>query len=197
MNDRQVRTALLRRLSARFSRDPNTLILEEFGIGHGSTRVDVAVINGRMHGFELKSDKDTLDRLPHQVHAFSSVFDRVTLVVGYRHAYEALQIIPEWWGVKLAEEKENGGVQLSEARGPRNNPAVDPISVAELLWREEALNLLQEFGAAEQVRSRPRGVIYQKLVQTISVAQLQELVRKQLRTRTTWRVDAPHRSNDD
>jgi hypothetical protein len=82
MNDRRVRTAILRRLSARFSKDPNTLILEEFGIGNGSARVDIAVVNGRIHGFELKSDNDTLDRLPHQVSAFSSVFDRVTLVVG-------------------------------------------------------------------------------------------------------------------
>lgn len=155
MNDQQVRATLLRKLSSRFSNDPNTLILEELGLKHGSARVDIVVINGRIHGFEIKSDEDTLDRLPDQQRIFSAVLDRVTLVVGYRHAYDALQIVPEWWGVKLAEETKNGKVSLMEARSPKNNPSPDPRSVASLLWREEALKLLEEFNIADGVRSKP------------------------------------------
>jgi hypothetical protein len=39
--------------------DLDTRVVEEMGIWAGSVRVDIAVINGEFHGFELKSDRDT------------------------------------------------------------------------------------------------------------------------------------------
>jgi hypothetical protein len=57
-------------------------IIEELGVVHGKSRIDIAVINGLMHGYEIKSDKDTLQRLPEQMNMYNSVFNKVTLVVG-------------------------------------------------------------------------------------------------------------------
>jgi hypothetical protein len=48
-------------------------MLDEFGLEHGEVRVDVAVINGELHGYEIKSERDTLERLPRQVKAYSAV----------------------------------------------------------------------------------------------------------------------------
>jgi hypothetical protein len=67
------------------------------GIWSGSVRIDVAVINGELTGYELKSDRDTLERLPLQAELYSRVFDRLILVVGKRHAKKAIEHIPEWW----------------------------------------------------------------------------------------------------
>src|SRR5689334_921725 len=76
-------------------------IFDELGVQHGANRVDYAIVNGIMCGYEIKSDRDTLDRLPEQVKEFSEVFDELTLVVGKRHLYKAIHHIPEWWGVWL------------------------------------------------------------------------------------------------
>jgi hypothetical protein len=60
MRDRDVRAALLRRLSSDYADDADTRIVEEMGVWSGSVRIDVAVINGELSGYELKSDRDTL-----------------------------------------------------------------------------------------------------------------------------------------
>src|SRR5918997_712598 len=128
MNDNQLRVALKRKLNARYLNDPETRIIDELGIRHGTARVDIAVVNGALHGFELKSDRDTLNRLPHQSSIYSSVLDRVTLVVGRRHIEKAMPLVPEWWGVHLAHIGPRGGVRFSCVRRARNNPAPDPVA---------------------------------------------------------------------
>src|SRR4051812_15627734 len=89
MRDSDVRKALKERLHTQHVDDPHTVILEEMGVWSGSVRIDVAVINGELNGYELKSDRDTLERLPLQADIYSRVFDRLELVVGQRHATKA------------------------------------------------------------------------------------------------------------
>ncbi len=64
MNDYNIRNELKRRLAARYAEDSDTIILDELRLRHGAARIDVALVNGIIHGFELKSEKDTLKRLP-------------------------------------------------------------------------------------------------------------------------------------
>src|ERR1700685_1087145 len=104
LRDTDVRRALLHRLEVQDSGDNATRIVGEMGVGAGSVRIDIAVINGELSGFELKSDRDTLDRLPLQAELYSKVFDRVTLVCGERHAAKATQLVPAWGGITVANE---------------------------------------------------------------------------------------------
>ncbi len=195
MNDHDVRTVLIRRLATRYYRDPETLILEEVGLGNGSARIDVVVINNLLHGFEIKSDRDKLERLSDQMRVYNAVLDRVTLVVGYRWAGDALRSVPVWWGVILARATDTGRIHLSMAREPLDNPAPDPFSIAQLLWREEVLALLDELGASRGVRSKPRAALYSRLVETMGdVDMLRLRVRQQLRHRANWRSDVRQRS---
>src|SRR4029077_13805561 len=76
---------------------------------------DVAVVNGALDGFELKSDRDRLDRLARQSEIYGAVFDRMTLVVGPRHERQAARMIPDWWGLERTEPLTGGGV-LSKPR---------------------------------------------------------------------------------
>jgi len=39
-------------------------MLHELGILNGATRIDIAVITGQIEGYELKSERDTIQRLP-------------------------------------------------------------------------------------------------------------------------------------
>jgi hypothetical protein len=191
LNDRHLRTALRRKLLSRYSDDPGTLILEELGLRHGAARVDVVVINGSLHGFELKSDTDTLRRLPRQANIFSSVLDRITLIVGHRHADEAIRIVPEWWGVQLAEIGARGAVRFSTIRRTRNNPAPDALAIAKLLWRDEALDLLRRLDAAVGFRSKARAAIYARLAEVADLELIQSTVCHHLRNRKDWRSGVP------
>ena len=188
MNDFQIRKALKCDLIEAFRYDRDSVLLEELGLRHGTARVDLAVINGKIHGFELKSDSDTLRRLTHQVIVYNSVFDRVTLVVGRRHISEVVRMVPEWWGIKLAKVGENGAISFSEIRKPSDNPSPESLAVVKLLWRDEALSLLEEFGAADDFRHKPRAAIYARLAEVADLRLLYARVRRQLKTRTNWRV---------
>src|SRR6266852_372243 len=135
MRDRDVRAAVREMLNASYGHDNDTRIVEEMGIWSGSVRIDIAVINGELSGFELKSDRDTLERLPFQAELYSQVFDRVELVVGKRHAEKAQAQVPQWWAVTVATTKA-GKIELEAMREGRVNPAPDPYLIAQLLWKE-------------------------------------------------------------
>jgi hypothetical protein len=195
MNDQDIRIVLKAELMRRYAKDNNTLVLDEVGIRHGAARIDLVVVNHQLHGYEIKSDRDSLRRLPDQIRAYNSIMDRVTLVVGYRHACEALKMVPEWWGVKLAEaKKQSGTVVLSGARSARNNPKVDMYAAVTLLWRGEALAILEEMDAAGGVRSKRRSEIYKRLVELSDPDFLRSRIRQQLKQRRCWRSGAQRKS---
>lgn len=188
MKDCHIRTALKTKLQARYSGDPTTLVVDELALRHGAARVDIAVVNGIIHGYELKSDLDTLRRLPYQAKIYNSVLDRITLIAGERHLDGAMGIIPEWWGVKLARMGSRGVVHFTEVRRPRNNPSQEILAVSKLLWRQEALTLLEELGKAEGLRWKPRAMIYARLAEVAAPDLIRSRVRHQLRSRKNWRA---------
>lgn len=197
MNDRIIRTALKQYLSNKYSSNRNALILEELGLKHGRVIIDLVVINDFFHGYELKSNKDTLKRLPEQARIFSSIFDHLTLIVGYRHAYKSIKIVPEWWGIKIAEKDRQGKVKFITLRRNKKNPSPDAFSIVGLLWRDEAISFLDKIDTANGVRSKPKKFIYEKIIEIADLDKIRARVRKQLRNRSNWRVDALQRLNDD
>jgi hypothetical protein len=190
MNEAELRSALKRKVLARFANDPNTRILDELGLRHGAARIDIAVVNGILHGFELKSDKDTLKRLPHQIQIYSSVLDKVTLVVGCRHAKDAERMLPQWWGIKVAVVGARGGLDFVDVRRAGKNPVQDAVAVCRLLWRDEAFSLLDELGHAKSLRHKPRTLIYSHLAEVADLELIRQRVRHQLKFRIDWRSDS-------
>mgnify|MGYP000980928233 CR=1 FL=1 len=139
IQEHEIRAALLRfiELSA-----GDSVVREEFRIEQGGARIDVAKIGTRLVGYEIKSDIDTFVRFSNQIHAYNRVFDEIYLVCGQAHARLALNIIPSWWGIVLAEKTIDGITSLSVLRAAGNNPQQDPFSIASLLWRDEAAAIL-------------------------------------------------------
>ncbi|MEX1000185.1 MAG: sce7726 family protein [Thermodesulfobacteriota bacterium] len=179
----------MRELLIRYSKSTNTMILEELGLEHGLARIDIALINGSIHGYEIKSDKDTLERLPHQQKIYNSILDRVTIIVGFRHAYEVIKEVPDWWGIKLAEMGPRGGIKFHNFRKANKNPSINKLSVARLLWKQEALDLLDEVSSSKGFLSKSKTLIYQELCNRIELNTLKKKVREKLRDRSNWRVD--------
>jgi len=196
-NDIIIRSALKKLLTNRHAQDKKVRIIEELGVQHGTARVDIAVVNGIMHGYEIKSDQDTLQRLPRQMEVFNSVFNKITLVVGKNHLYQAINIVPEWWGIMVAKINNNGSVIFNLIRGEEFNKNQDSVSIARLLWREEALRILEKNKWADGFYSKPRDFIYKKLASVLDQETLSEEVREKLFLRADWRPDAPLILNGD
>lgn len=138
MRDKDVRESVWRWLEVAHAGDPDTLMLDELGILNGATRIDIAIINGQIEGFELKSERDTLERLPAQRDLYNRVFDRISLVVAENHREAAKEIVPDWWGLAVAS-KRHSGVEVARERLPEMNRELDAFTLASLLWRDEAL----------------------------------------------------------
>ena len=191
MRDRDVRAALHRKVLKEHHGDANTLVLDELGVRHGVCRVDIAVVNGFLHGLEIKSDSDTLDRLPSQVSIYSSVLDKATLVVGEKHLAKAKDMLPEWWGIKVAYQGPRGGIDFSQEKLPQINQGVDPIAAAELLWKNEVVVILRGLGASEAFLRRPRAALYRHLAEALELKELRDVIRQTLKARVKWRGQRP------
>lgn len=168
---------------------PDTILIEELGLCQGRARIDLATVCGVLHGYEIKSNRDRLSRLASQVETYSRVFDRVTLVVGTKHVKAGLQLVPRWWGVLLVR----GGIEgalLDPLRPADENPDQDPRALVELLWRDEALELLADHNAAAGVRSKPRPAVWDRVCEVLDLAQIRSAVRYRLRIRAETSTSA-------
>ena len=162
--------------------------MEELGLCRGRVRVDLALINGHLHGYEIKSDRDTLTRLDIQAEIYMKVFDRLTIVVGRKHLSSVCSRLPEWWGILQAIQGGGGRVvRFRNLRRPTLNPQRDPRSLAELLWRDDAIRLLEE-ADVRGVRGKPRRVVWDRLCDHFDVEEIAAAVRFQLKFRAANQV---------
>lgn len=188
MRDSDVRYALHRDLLTEHSLDmESTRFVDELGLC-GAVRVDVAVVNGALSGYELKSARDTIRRLPVQADYYSRVLDFATLVTAENHLQAADEVIPAWWGVLVAVP-DGSGLTLEPTRPAEMNPKIDPYALAQLLWRDEVLVELSRRDLDRGYRSKPRTVLWQRLSNELPLDELRSVVRVQLKSRTGWRSD--------
>jgi hypothetical protein len=186
MKDIDVRRALYRKVLDEHQSQVDTIVLDELGLCQGAARVDVAVVNGRIHGFEIKSQADTLGRLPQQAEVYCATLDQVTLVLHESHLDEAKALVPDWWGLKVATSGRRGAVHFHQHRVAKLNPHPDPVAIAGLLWAEEALAILTRHGMDRGVRSKPRKELYARLAERLPLETLRDEVRAALKQRHAW-----------
>jgi hypothetical protein len=192
LHDAEIRRALKSYLAAQHEGE-DALIIDELGLQRGRARVDVAVVNGAINGYEIKGDFDRLTRLPSQQVIYSRCLDTVTVVTTARHLDETWGLIPEWWGVIEISWPDQGESQFRMWRMGQDNPGVHEEDVASLLWRGELLEILEQLGKASGHRSKPRADLTRRLVATMSVEDLKRTVRDCLKQRRDWRSVSPRR----
>lgn len=190
LRDSEIRTGLLRHLSTLYLNDPNTRILQEFSLCEGEVRIDIAVINGLLIGYEIKSDSDTLERLPIQQEIYSQIFNQITIVVGKHHISKVVDLIPPWWGVWQSIQLE-GKVLFSVFRESKDNPNINPLSLVKCLWRDEVLTILKDKGLANGLEKAKRSILRETLANTLSCTELNEIVCDRLKSRQDWSIVLP------
>jgi hypothetical protein len=164
--------------------------VDELWVPRSNERADVAVIGRRMDGFEIKTERDTLKRLPRQVVAYGRLFDRCTAVVAERHLDHAEDIVPDWWGITTVHI--NGAIAFTSVRKPRPNPALDPEILVRLLWRDEVVGALVALGHAPDKKAS-RGSLWTELLRSASLQQLRSAVRTALLQRDHRQAKLPSR----
>lgn len=167
--------------------DGETKVIEELGVCRGQVRIDLAVVNGVLHGYEIKSDRDSLRRLGGQIELYSKVLDYATLVVGDRHLAEALNAVPCWWGVLRVHANQDGPKFKAVRRG-RKNLHRDPRSLVELLWLDDAIALLAQRDAARGVRGKPRRIVWDRVCEHFELDEIAAAVRAHLKARAASQV---------
>jgi hypothetical protein len=84
-NDQDIRHALHSRLQKQYYVKDDHLVVDELSLEHGRNRVDIAVFDNCIHGYEIKSSKDNLLRLQNQLSQYSKSLQKVTFVVAENH----------------------------------------------------------------------------------------------------------------
>lgn len=185
VRDLDIRVALRAQLEETHKGESDTLIRNELGLCLGQSRVDIAVINGRITGYEIKSERDTLTRLPGQVELYSRVLDEAWIVTSRKHALRMQEHVPPWWGILEAVQEESL-VRLLQVQQPHENPQVDPYSVAQLIWREEAFAVLERYELAGGLRRATRFKLWEVLAENLPPQTLAKEVRSALKARQHW-----------
>ena len=123
----------------------------------------MAVINGFIHGYEIKSAKDTLDRLAAQIEIYRQTLQKLTIVAAPRHIVGVLTHAPEWCGLIEVKLGPRSGIRFHPVRSAAHNPDIEPVMLAHLLWRNEVVDLLTKLGYSPKELRRPRTDLYEML----------------------------------
>ncbi|MBC8083966.1 MAG: sce7726 family protein [Hymenobacter sp.] len=153
----------------------------------GSTRADVVHITGQfMHGYELKGDGDTLQRVRRQLACYARAYDLVTFIVTEKHLPGLLLLLPKWVGILVASP-----AGLHSHRPARYNAAVERAAVADLLLLEEVRQFLLARGLTGISLLRRREVLHLlRNAHAIPLSALAQYVREQLTARLPQRLEA-------
>lgn len=168
------------------------LLVDEVELCGGDVRADLAAFNGVMAGYEIKSPADSLIRLSRQITGYNQIFEHSVLVASHKHLLKAKDILPDWWGMYAAASN-NGDVHIQRIKPPQPNPIIDSHSVAMMLWRREALRVLESLGINRGVKTKPMTCLASRLCEHLTTAQVVRLVRETIKARGNWRSASKHK----
>jgi len=182
VGEQGLRAALMAHISKNLPNGHGTIV-PELSLRIGPARADLVLLGDDINAFEIKSDFDSLDRLPSQIQSYSRVFDEVTLICGPIHLHEASTMIPEWWGLMLGFRSLRGQVELVTVRKPDANPTPDNYALTQLLWREEIDACISCYFSRERPLRGSRQAICRKLANLADRNLLKSIVVTSLTSR--------------
>ncbi|MCK4240492.1 MAG: sce7726 family protein [Candidatus Atribacteria bacterium] len=174
-SDREIRDKLLENLKS----DKNNIkVINELDL-HGAV-IDIAVIDKKyFYGYEIKSDRDTLRRLPIQMQIYGYVLDKITIVVGKSKALKVSGLIPKFWGLIVAKN-ELGKIVLIEIREPKLNRNININWLSKKLWRSDIVNILKAKNLYKGRSRYYRDGLLKILMENISLSELRHHIRNVL-----------------
>lgn len=185
MQDSDIRKLLHPYLKKENKKYKDTIIVNEFDLCSGLSRIDVAVVNGVLHGYEIKSEEDTLNRLPNQINYYNKSLEKISIITNKSHLKQIKQLVPNWWGVLTV--KSNGKKNIvTQLRKAKSNPQLDAESLLEILWKDELISIIDEYKIDVSVYLNKRK-IRQSISKLLSLSIISQEVRSALKCRQNWR----------
>jgi hypothetical protein len=185
MQDHNIRKILHPYLDSINKDFSDTIIVDELDLCFGLARVDIGVINGSIHGYEIKSEEDTLKRLASQINYYNKSLEKITIAVNQKHLDNVIKEVPEFWGIVLVETAE-GNSPIKEIRPAMHNPEIESASLLQLLWKSELFSLTQKYDITCK-KSSSRRTLCGIISQALDIRIISHEVRKALKNRQDWR----------
>lgn len=181
MKDPHIREILRQTLLLPYYEDEHSKVVEEMSLPVAKARIDMAVLNGSIHGYEIKSAVDTLNRLPSQIVAYSKIFDFVTVVTENKHYGKVFNVLPDWVGIYVCSENNNLD-PIKCIREAKPNKRKSGFHLAKLLWHHELVEVLTEQEIPFNKRDRS-WLLCQALDSNLPVTIISDVVREKLKNR--------------
>ena len=182
MRDGDIRGPLGKWIRAHYYGVPDTGLIEELKVPRPSARIDLALVNRELVGYEIKSDHDTLARLPKQIMAMQQTCDRACVVAARKHVPAVMEVVPNWCGV-LQPYRWKGEVRFKSLREAAPVPVKFDFALAQMLTKSELLAIFEVFGFHEGQRSKRRSQLIDQLLHRLDSCELRHQIRSTLRRR--------------
>ncbi|WP_245964178.1 sce7726 family protein [Roseovarius spongiae] len=106
-------------------------------------KADVVVLNGTSTVYEIKSERDSLTRLPSQLEAYRRAFASVNVITSEAHVDRVSDIAPNDVGILVLNRRG----QISEVQAATVRPEIiKPATLFDVLRIEEACRILDSLG---------------------------------------------------
>lgn len=140
LGDTEIRIHLRKKL---ISAKPTPIaLIDELRVHKGNAIADVVSLHKYAHCYEIKSDKDNIEKAQKQAEFYDLVFQKVTLVTTERHLTRALRILPPYWGILIAKESK-GKIVFRYIRKATISPHFDKKLALLTLWKSELIFLAE------------------------------------------------------
>ena len=176
MKENQIRAMIVAKCQVLGLEDAK--FIHELNLGRGKVRADVVALKNGVHGIEIKSRFDNLNRLKHQLAGYSKVFNSVTIVCDPKHKDEAYSLIPEWFGIVTYSDS-----GLVVIRSAQDNPLKRAEFVLDVLMKDELLPYALKYCKDKNFTNSRVAEIRGELFNTLSLKQVFELYEDCLRSR--------------
>jgi hypothetical protein len=118
-------------------------MLSEFRVA--ACKADLVILNGTSTVYEIKSERDNLDRLATQVAEYFKAFVRVNVITAEAHVEDVLNLVPPHVGVVVLSDR----FQISTVRESQEfNNGLCSSALLDSLQQQEALQIIDSLGLA-------------------------------------------------
>lgn len=176
IHEQKAKAVLLQYLLQKGVITEDVVIINELALEFFSRRADIALVNGSIEFFEIKSEADTLTRLPGQIETFSKFCDKLHVVGAACHIENILKNVPE--NVAVWQLDTQAGIKIIQ-RG-RKNILRDKKSLLKLINGQELKQVLARNGVKAESNRRKH---MDDAVQDISAEELRSGVLEVLKRR--------------
>ena len=184
MLDPEIRKAFIKQYLLNQSK--KSLIFEEVGILRGKSIVDIALFNNDFfQAFEIKSGSDGIQRLPNQIESYAHIFDSITLITEESQVMKMSKMIPAHWGL-IVVKKVFENIEFDVLKLPKRNLGIQKMSLAQFLWRDEAMQALKRRGY-KRISSKKVKALWNMIVNNLSVEEIRSEIVIALKSRGDWK----------